>query len=169
MILTGFMGTGKSTVGRRLASEMGLKFIDVDEVIEKESGLPIGEIFEKYGEHHFRKIESEVIRKLTSGEYGAGLVVSAGGGAVISEANRTAFKRWGVLICLSASPDEILKRVGTNNDRPLLAAGDKREVIERLLKERDGAYGDCDFTVATDFKDIHEVVGIVKKFLRDRE
>ncbi len=162
------MGTGKSTVGRRLAAELGLKFLDIDEALEKEAGLAISWIFEKYGEQHFRKLESDVIRKLTSGEFGTGLVVSTGGGAVINDVNRRALKGWGVLICLKASVDEILKRVGGKNDRPLLTAGDRRAAIERLLKERDGAYSDCDLTVVTDFKDVLEIVGIIKKFLKDR-
>ncbi len=166
VILTGFMGTGKSTVGRRLAAELGLKFLDIDEVIEKEAGLTISAIFEKHGEHRFRELESEVIRKLTSGEFGTGYVVSTGGGAVVSEVNRRALKVWGVLVCLRASVDVILKRVGGKNDRPLLAAGDRRDAVERLIKERDGAYGDCDLTVVTDFKDVPEVVGIIKKFLK---
>ena len=169
VILTGFMGTGKSTVGRRLAAELRLKFLDVDEIIEKEAGLAIGEIFDKYGEHHFRKLESDVIRKLTSGGFGTGYVVSTGGGAVVNDANREALKGWGVLICLKASVDEILKRVGKKNDRPLLATGDRREAIERLMKERVAAYGDCDLTVVTDYRDVLEIVGIVKNFLEDRK
>jgi shikimate kinase len=169
VILTGFMGTGKSTVGRRLASELGLKFLDIDEVIEKEEGLAVAEIFDKYGEHHFRSLESDVIRKLTSGGFGAGYVVSTGGGAAVNDANRIALKGWGVLVCLKASVDEVLKRVGKKNDRPLLASADRREAIERLMKERVAAYGDCDLTVVTDFKEIHEVVGIIKKFLLEKK
>ncbi len=168
VILTGFMGTGKSSVGRRLASELGLKFLDIDWVIEKEEGLAIAEIFDKYGEHHFRKLESDVIRRLASGGFGTGYVVSTGGGAVVNDANRKALKGWGVLICLKASADEILKRVGKKNDRPLLASGDRREAVERLMKERVAAYGDCDLTVVTDFKDVPEVVGIIKTFLKDK-
>src|SRR5574340_826015 len=165
VILTGFMGTGKSTVGRRLASELGLKFLDIDAVIETEAGLAIGEIFDKYGEHHFRTLESEVIKRLTSGEFGTGYVVSTGGGAVVNDLNRQALKGWGVLICLKASVDEILRRVEKKSDRPLLATSDRREAIERLIKERDAAYGDCDLSVVTDYRDVQEIVGMVKEFL----
>lgn len=163
--LTGFMGTGKSTVGRRLAKELGLKFLDIDDLIEKEAGLPIKEIFRVNGEASFRRTESEVIAKLSNGLFGRGIVLSTGGGAVVDPLNRKRLKAWGALICLRASVDEILRRVGGREDRPLLSGPGKKEAVERLLAEREEAYADADFTVDTTGAEIEEVVGKIKAFL----
>ncbi len=168
IVLTGFMGTGKSAAGRSLSRGLGLKFLDIDEIIEKEAGVRISEIFANYGESYFRKLEGDVIRRLVSGEFGDGIIVSTGGGAAVSDSNRKALKGWGTLICLKASVDEILKRVGNRNDRPLLAKGDKKEAVEKLLKERESAYMECGLTIDTTSKDVDEVVGIIKDFLKTK-
>src|SRR5574337_1799870 len=127
IVLTGFMGTGKSTVGRILAKELGLKPVDLDELIEKEAGMAVKDIFKVHGEARFREMEAEAIKKLTSGEIGQNLIVSAGGGAVLNPLNRAALRKWGALVCLTASVEEIIKRVGDRTDRPLLATGDKKQ------------------------------------------
>lgn len=160
--LTGFMGTGKSTVGRRLAAELGLKFLDIDDLIEKDAGMPIREIFKKDGEARFRRLESSVIEKLSSGAYGNGVVISTGGGAVVNPANRSLLKSWATLVCLRASVDEILRRVGDKVDRPLLSAPDKRAAVERLLGERQQAYLDADFTVETTGRGVDDIVAEIK-------
>jgi shikimate kinase len=165
IVLTGFMGTGKSTAGRVLAGGLGLKFLDLDSIIEKEAGLEVKEIFSALGEAHFRNLESELIGKLTRGELGTGLVVATGGGAVVDKANRAALKSWGVLICLMASVDEIIKRVGRNDDRPLLSETELKETVERLLREREGAYADCDLTVDTTSLNPDGVVEKIRSFL----
>jgi shikimate kinase len=89
IILTGFMGTGQSTVGRLLARRLGLGFIDLDELIEKEAGMPVKDIFSAFGEAGFRDLESKAVERLSSGELGADLLVSTGGGAVVREENRS--------------------------------------------------------------------------------
>lgn len=164
--LTGFMGTGKSTVGRMLARELGLKFLDIDDLIEKEAGMPVKEIFRVRGEASFRRTESEVIEKLSEGSFGDGIVLSTGGGAVVDPLNRKRLKQWGALVCLRASVDEILRRVGGRDDRPLLSGPDRRETVERLMAEREEAYSDADFTVDTTSEKIEEVVGKIKTFLK---
>lgn len=159
IILTGFMGTGKSTVGRLLARRLGYGFVDLDELIEKDAGMPVKDIFAEHGEPRFRELESKSIEKLASGVLGASLVVSTGGGAVVSERNRSLLRGFGVIVCLRASGEEILRRVGNRPERPLLYGPDREEKLKRLLGERQSAYSDCDLEVDTTGLRPEEVVG----------
>lgn len=159
------MGTGKTSVGKRLAGELGLKFLDMDELIEEEAGIPVKEIFAEFGEPRFRALEKGVIKKLVSDGYGAGIVVSTGGGAVVDEENRKALRRWSKVICLKASVGEILKRVGNNDERPLLNAPDREKAVLDLLQKREAAYGEADFTLDTTGIGINEAVEAIKRFL----
>lgn len=168
IVLTGFMATGKSTVGKRLARELNLKFIDIDELIEKEAGAEIKDIFRDKGEEHFRFLESEVIKKLSEGAFGRGLIVSTGGGAVVNPRNREALRAWGIVVALNATADEILKRVGDRDDRPLLARPDKKEAIQELLKKREEAYADCDLAIDTTSKSVEAVAQEIRNFVRSR-
>lgn len=165
IILTGFMGTGKSTVGRLLAKRLGFGFLDLDELIEKEAGMPIKEIFSSHGEARFREFEARAIEKLASSELGSALVVSTGGGAVVRELNRSLLRSFGVLVCLKASPEEILRRVGNRPERPLLFGPDREEKIHALLNERRSAYMDCDLEVDTTGLRPEEVTGIIQEYL----
>lgn len=165
IVLTGFMGTGKSTVGRLLAKRLGFAFLDLDELIEKEAGLPIREIFSAYGEARFRELESDVIKRLASGVLGDRLIVSTGGGAVVREENRALLRGWGRLVCLKATPEEILRRVGNRADRPLLAGPDREEKMMRLLDERQEAYRDCDLEIDTTGQRPEDVAGVIQRFL----
>jgi len=164
IVLSGFMGTGKSVVGRCLARLAGAHFLDLDEVIESEAGLSISEIFARYGEARFRQLEARVIERLCAGEFGDGLVVSTGGGAVVDPALRAALKSWGSLICLTATADEILRRVGRREDRPLLNGPDPKPRIESLLEQRAHAYSDCDLTLDTTALGIEEAAIKIKEF-----
>ncbi len=164
IVLTGFMATGKSSVGRRLAKELALRFVDMDAVIEKDAGVKIKNIFASRGEAHFRRLEKETIGKLTSGAFGDGLVVAAGGGAVVDAENRAALRKWATLICLTAPVDVILKRVAGGGDRPLLSVKDKKTEIAERLSQRQEAYKDCDFTVDTSSMGIDEVVAEIERF-----
>jgi shikimate kinase len=164
IILTGFMGTGKSTVGRLLARRLGYAFVDLDELIEKEAGMPVREIFGSYGEARFREFEAHAIERLASGGLGAPLVVSTGGGAVVRDENRALLRSFGALVCLKASPEEILKRVGNRPERPLLAGPDREEKLHSLLSERRTAYMDCDLEVDTSHLRPEEVVGIILEY-----
>src|SRR3990172_8926870 len=103
--LVGFMGTGKTTVGRILAARLGYKFVDVDEEVEREQGVSISHIFSELGESYFRLLERDVIRALSAKE---GHVISAGGGAVLDGRNVDDLRRGGPLVCLAATPDAIL-------------------------------------------------------------
>ncbi|MBI5886468.1 MAG: shikimate kinase [Deltaproteobacteria bacterium] len=168
IILTGFMGTGKSSVGKILARECGLEFLDLDDIIETASGASIKEIFNSGGETEFRRLEAEAIEKVVSGAYGANCVLATGGGAVLRKSNRDALRRWGTVVLLTASVDEMLDRVGKAEARPLLSGAKRRDTIERLMAERDSAYGDCDLSVDTTGLTMAEVVARIKGFLKER-
>lgn len=168
IILTGFMGTGKSAVGKRLAHDYGLRFFDLDEIIVSQAGCSIKEIFAARGESEFRNLESEAIERFASGVYGGNCVLSTGGGAVLKKSNRDSFKRWGKIVLLTASVDEILNRVGAAEARPLLAGQDRREVVTRLMAERNDAYLDCDFKIDTTGLSVAEVSVKIMAFLKEK-
>jgi shikimate kinase len=153
VILCGFMATGKSAVGKRLASLMGYDFLDMDAVIEEEAGLSIREIFAARGEPAFRALESEMVERLAAR---TGCVIATGGGAIVNPRNLEAFKRCGTVITLTADPQTILSRVGSGEDRPMLAGGDKTERIAFLMQERAHAYGQADIIVDTSSLSIDE-------------
>src|SRR5512137_309884 len=133
IILTGFMGVGKTSVGTRLAKDLGYTFVDTDELIEADQKVTITEIFSNFGEPYFRDVESRVIREaLANSEQ----VVATGGGAVIRDENRRAFKENGVTICLTAHPDSIYARIQHETHRPLLQGPDPRAKIRELLASR---------------------------------
>ena len=129
IILTGFMGTGKTTVGRALADRLGWRFVDLDDRIAERAGKSVPAIFEEDGEAAFRDLETAVCRQIASER---GLVVATGGGAVLRAANREALEKAGTVICLEATPDTILERVGAGNDRPMLGEGDRRGASRRV-------------------------------------
>jgi shikimate kinase len=124
LILAGFIGTGKSTIGRIVATVLAMPFIDTDEAIEEMAGERLSEIFTKSGEDVLRKLESVVC--LEAAIYG-GHVISTGGGALVNEATREALTKSGLVICLDASLDEILWRIGSD-DHHLLAKNQERLV-----------------------------------------
>ncbi len=106
IILTGFMGVGKTSVGTRLAKDLGYTFVDTDTLIEADQHMTITELFAKFGEPYFREIEARIIQEVMQGE---SQVVSTGGGAVIRDMNRDAFKKAGLVVCLTARPDSDLR------------------------------------------------------------
>jgi shikimate kinase len=165
IILTGFMGTGKTSAGRGLARELNLKFIDTDDLIEREAGICINEIFAKYGEAYFRRLESKVINEVSSDE---NMIIATGGGAVVNPENLLALKKNGTLIYLTASLDVILSRVGSGDERPLISEGDKKDTISSLLNEREPFYKKADFIVDTTTKSIKEVVKEILKIVETR-
>jgi shikimate kinase len=145
--LVGFMGTGKTTVGRILARRLGYRFVDVDDEIEREQCVAISHIFSEFGEPHFRHLEHDMIKRLSDM---TGLVISAGGGAVINPENIDNMKAGGPMVCLAAGPDEILSRVEGSTHRPLLQVQDPRGRIQELLNARAAFYARADVTVDTD-------------------
>lgn len=162
------MGTGKTSVGKRLARLLGLEFRDLDDLIEAEAGMTVKDIFSEFGEGYFRAVERKTVKDLTDGAFGSGLVVSSGGGTVADVGSRALLRGWAAVICLEASVDEILKRVGAGAGRPLLMGKEKRRGVEKLLKERAAAYDDCDLKVDTTSKTIDEVVRVIEAFLKKK-
>jgi shikimate kinase len=149
IVLTGFMGTGKTAVGKELAQILGMKLIDVDTEIEKSEQITINEIFSQFGEPRFREIETAMIKRIASGR---NLVISTGGGAVLKQENMDIVRESGVIVCLVASPETILKRTGTSNDRPLLKVENPLEKINQLLTFRKPFYEKADIMIDTENK-----------------
>jgi shikimate kinase len=158
LILTGFMATGKSTIGRLLAGELGYEFIDTDHLIEDRRGQTIAEIFREKGEAFFRAMEADLAGELGDKE---GLVIATGGGMLLDPANVAALERRGRIFCLSASPETILDRVSRDPTvRPLLTSPDPLARITELMQAREAAY--LRFTrLETSGKSPQEVVGML--------
>jgi shikimate kinase len=156
IILVGFMGAGKTTIGRALAERLGLTFADTDDVVEELAGMTIPEIFTAEGEGRFREIERSAVALVADR---SGQVVSTGGGAVLSERNREALERAGMTVALTASPKTLVARLGASGsaDRPLLA-GDASARIEQLLAQRAALYAKARHAVSTDDRPVAEVV-----------
>lgn len=137
IILTGFMGVGKSSIGREVAARTGRPFVDLDDLIVARAGKSIPEIFAQDGEPAFRALEAALCREM--GEP-AGRVVAVGGGAVVDPANRAALARGGALICLDAEPETLIRRIGDDANRPMLAGDDRPARVRQLLARRADAY-----------------------------
>ncbi|RMG59683.1 MAG: shikimate kinase [Deltaproteobacteria bacterium] len=166
IVITGFMGTGKSTVGVMLARRLRREFVDLDSVIEEVEGKSIRDIFEEKGELYFRDVESRCLNDVLSRP---GMVVATGGGAVIREENRRRMREYGFVVCLTASPAVIEERVRETTVRPLLLGGDFRERVRALLEERKEFYRDSDLTIVTDGKMPVQVVDEILSHLEGLE
>ncbi|HVP84351.1 MAG TPA: shikimate kinase [Rhizomicrobium sp.] len=142
--LVGMMGAGKSSVGKRLAARLNLPFRDADEEIEKAAGCSITEIFERYGEPAFRDGERRVIARLLSEPP---QILATGGGAFIDPQTHAEIKKKAVSIWIKAPIDVLVERVSRRDNRPLLKNGDPREIIERLLAQRDPIYAEADLSI----------------------
>lgn len=153
IVLIGFMGTGKSSVGKRLALSLAWDFVDTDWVIGEVTNLSVPEIFRRHGETRFRSEEKIVVARLSQKEQ---MVIATGGGTVVDPLNLQALARNGIIVGLHATVDTILSRVGQKNERPLLKG--TKEAIEKLWSERQECYAQADFTVDTSEKNIEEVV-----------
>jgi shikimate kinase len=137
IVLVGLMGVGKSTVGRRLATRMRLPFVDADNEIERAAGMAIAEMFERFGEAHFRDGERRVIARLIDG---TPKVIATGGGAFINAETRALILEHGLAIWLDASPAVLAERVGRRDHRPLLRGKDAKAVLTELAAARNPIY-----------------------------
>ena len=149
IILTGFMGTGKTAVGRELSRLLNMKLIDVDSEIEKSEKMTINEIFARFGEARFREIETEMVRKISQNR---NFIISTGGGVILKQENIDILKKNGVIVCLTASPETILNRTGNSNNRPLLQVENPLKRIKELLDFRKLFYKKADVMIDTEFK-----------------
>lgn len=169
IILIGFMGTGKTTIGEQLAKRLSLAFIDTDEKICSISGLTIPEIFQQKGEKYFRQLESQVLTDVLAQ---ASQVVSTGGGIVIQEVNRQLLnarrQKGDLVIWLTASEETLWQRLKLDSNRPLLKAANPREEIASLLRQREDLYRSvADYTISTSEREpaavVTEIIDIYSK------
>ena len=154
IVLVGMMGAGKSSIGRRLASRLGIPFVDADAEIEAAAGMTIEDIFAHFGEASFRSGEARVIARLL--EAGP-QVVATGGGAFVHSETQAVIRRKGISIWLKADFDVLYRRVKRRNDRPLLKTADPAETLRKLLAEREPIYAQADASVHS--RDVpHEII-----------
>lgn len=161
--LVGFMGTGKSAVGKRLAKELKLKFLDLDSFIEQRQKRKIVDIFAKDGEPAFRKMEKQTLQEVSQEH---DLAIACGGGIVLDSQNIDLMKETGSMVCLSARPEIILARVKDNTERPLLNVKDKEKRIAEILEARQQFYAKAHITIDTSELDIEQVVAEIRKRLK---
>ena len=170
IVLVGFMGTGKTSVGRRLSTQLRMPYVDTDDIIERDSGRRISDIFSEDGETAFRALESEAVRKV-SRLYNH--VISTGGGVVLKEANMVELKRNGIVFCLTATAEEIYERVRHQTHRPLLQTPDALAKIRSMLEERHPYYAESDYMIWTTGRSFGDIVSHIKqvfmKSIRDRK
>lgn len=161
VILTGFMATGKTTIGQRLAQRLGKEFVDTDERIEQQEGRSIASIFATNGERYFRELECRVVAQALQQD----AVVATGGGAIVDSATLERMRAAGPIICLTADVEVVLERTAANKDRPLLDAADRRERIAQLQSERAAAYAQADMTVDTSRRSVESILDHILVFL----
>jgi len=163
--LVGFMGTGKTSVGKEAARRLKRQFVDLDDLIELREKRLIRDIFAKNGEPYFRKIEKKVLREVSAEK---GFIVACGGGIVTEKENIKVMKNTGTIICLSASPAVILKRTSGYAHRPLLNVSEPKKQIEVLLKLRAPYYAQADKSIDTSELSIKQVADKIVKLVSGR-
>lgn len=164
--LVGFMGTGKTAVGREVARQLKLRFVDMDSIIEEREKKAISRIFEEDGEPYFRKIEKQVLKKISAE---ADSVISCGGGVVLDKENIRIMKQTGAVICLSARPGVIIARTRRYEHRPLLNVDNPEKKIKELLELRAPFYAQSDHTIDTSDLSVAEAVKRILKYVRAKD
>lgn len=164
LILIGFMGTGKTSLGKLLAAKLGKGFVDLDKKIELDANMSVSKIFEVHGEKFFRELEKKAVREVSKRK---NLVIATGGGTVKDEENFQLLKNSGVIICLTTDPEEIFRRTARKGERPVLDGGgeERFDTIKKLLAERKKFYSQADYTVdTTDWSPLQIVSDICEHF-----
>ena|SRR5690349_11860431 len=154
IVLIGFMGTGKSAVGRIIAELLHFNFVDTDGLIEARTGKTISAIFAESGEAVFRKLEREVVSELGTRKR---TVISTGGGVGADVANMASLKQHALVVCLWAAPEKIWERVRNQSHRPLLKEADPQAKIRELLAAREPVYKQADVLLNTELRSVREV------------
>ena len=168
--LTGFMASGKSTIGPIVANALGWNFFDLDKEIEKRENKKINKIFEEDGEDYFRRKETKILKEISNGEK---LIISLGGGTLIVKENREFIKKNGKLIFLRSSPEVAYRRLKHKRDRPILLADNNEEAdenvvierIESLMEERMKYYQKADYIIDTDKESIGTTVDKISRII----
>ena len=163
VVLTGFMGTGKSSVGRMLADRLGFRFVDLDAEVVRSEGRSINTIFAESGEEAFRVLEAEHLQRLLLAQ---GIVLATGGGVVKNENNRRIMHSFGVVVNLTATVDAIWQRLAEDTERPLLRDDRSPERIEAMLAERERCYAEADVRIDTTGKSVESVVDEILLWLK---
>lgn len=166
IVLIGFMGTGKTAVGKRLAALLNKNFYDSDQEIESVTGMTIPQIFARYGEIRFRSEENLAIARLAQHD---NCVIATGGGVTINPDNMRLLREKGIIICLSAKPEIIYERVKRRNNRPLLKKGDLYQTIVKLMEERAEIYREADFFLDTSGLDFQEIIARIIEFVESEK
>ncbi len=154
IVITGFMGTGKTTIGELIAGRLSMKFYDTDSIVAKHAGISIPEIFATFGEPYFRRLEKNVMTELRDVRNS---VIATGGGTLLDRHNRELLGESGIMICLNARPEIIFNRLKGNNGRPLLINISEKRVTDLLNKRRD-VYDFCTYQVDTSDKSFRVIV-----------
>ncbi|MFC4320742.1 shikimate kinase [Litchfieldia salsa] len=162
--LTGFMGAGKTTIGKALSETLQLPVIDTDEYIIQQVGKTIPAIFEEEGEATFRQYERTFLREFPVND----VIITTGGGIVIQEENRKWMKEHGIVFNLYCEIDEVFSRVSIDGSRPLLKTDDKSKV-RNLFESRSAFYQEAHFTIDTTYKNIEEIVKEIQNKLKNLE
>ncbi|MFW6028616.1 MAG: shikimate kinase [Halanaerobiales bacterium] len=157
IVLIGFMGSGKTTVGKALSNKNNFSFIDTDDLITKEEKKQIPEIFNEYGEEYFRELETNVLKELSSNASN-NIILSTGGGMVMREKNVKLMNKIGVIIYLKTTPEVILKRLQNDNSRPLLKDKSKENIIKLFNKREKYYQASGDIIINTNNKSIDKIV-----------
>lgn len=165
LILIGFMGTGKTTVGKALAPILELPWVDTDQSLVEQWGFSIAEYFQCYGEASFREAETAKLKELLQSTPS---VITTGGGIVLKRENQDLMKKYGWVIHLHADPEEIIRRVRNDLERPLLK-GDTRQKVLQLYEERTGKYDFADLTIDTTMRPIEEIVEQIHLFWNKKQ
>ncbi len=165
IILIGFMGTGKTCVGQLLAQMLGWQFVDLDAHVEQKTGMTIADYFSRFGEAAFRDREAEAVLVIAENSQ---QVVATGGGVVLRPENLDRLKSCGVLVCLSASEQEIVARTENDTLRPLLNRPDRLQVIRDLLAARESQYRQAEFWLETDGSTALDVADEIRRRLAEK-
>ncbi|MEW6608516.1 MAG: shikimate kinase [bacterium] len=165
IILSGFMGSGKTAVGKQLSSKLNMDFIDLDDWIEEEAQMAINEIFAKFGEDYFRELEKEIVKKACESLKNS--VISTGGGVILRDENVENLHRAGIVIWLKVTPEKVYERTKDASHRPLLNCPNPLEKIKGLLSFRTPYYtAAADFIVDTSDLTVEEVVLRITRYLK---
>jgi shikimate kinase len=165
VVLVGMMGVGKTSVGRKLANLLHMPFVDADEEIEAAAQMAIPDIFETFGEAYFRDGERRVIARLIDGP-GTRKVIATGGGAFVNGQTRSLILERAIAVWLDSDVDTLVERVSRKDNRPLLKAGDPREILTRLKGERESAYAQAPIHVHSTHGPHGKTVGKVLKGIK---
>lgn len=168
IVLVGFMGSGKTTNGRRLARKMGKQFVDTDMLIEEKNNMPIEKIFKKYGEDYFRKLEHQMVQSLSNEQ---NKIISTGGGIILNSDNMDILKKNGIVVYLKSTPENLCHNLKNSyKKRPLIQKKNWEEVVKELLIERKEVYeSNADIVIEVTGKKHMQIVGEIFNQLREKK